>query len=425
MARTGSDKSTAKTTLTRRAFGAGIAAGLALPAFAANLPSLGALAAARGTGFGSAFSGDRNPAYRALLSQQCRILTPENGLKAEYVAPDPVTRHLDTADDIYAFCARHNLAFHGHTLYWHATPLRWITAQTPDAIAAYTGYAAEIMRRYPDTASWDVVNEVVEEATAIRPDYLTGAFGLDFIDAMFRTAQRTSPAARRVINDYNLSCTGHWCTDKRANMLDVLDRLLERGTPVDVVGIQAHLSSRYLPDADKTLRFIEAIEARGLEVYLAEMDVNDVDFRGGPAKRDQAAAAMLAGFVSEALKSPAVTRVMFWGLSDYDNWLVRGDGGMDHHAAPRPGLFDRDNQPKDAFWALVEVFENAPDRSAMLSPRAAQKALADAGFDPGPLDGKWGRKSQSALQAWQKANGLALTEGLDAQSMKMLSVHGK
>lgn len=395
-----------------------------MPAMAAGLPSLGALAAARGIGFGSAYSGDQNPAYRALLRQQCRILTPENGLKAEYFAPTPDIRYLDTADDIYAFCTRHNMAFHGHTLYWHATPLGWITAQTPDAIAAYGRFATEIMERYPATASWDVVNEVVEEATAIRPEYLTGAFGLDFIDAMFRTAQRTSPGAARVINDYNLNCLGHWCTDKRKNMLIVLDQLLERGTPIDVVGIQAHLSSRYRPDNDKTLRFIEQIEARGLDVYLAEMDVNDIDFAGGPAARDKASAAMLAGFVSDALKSPAVTRVMFWGMSDYDNWLVRGDGGMAHHPDPRPGIFDRNNQPKDGFWALVEVFENASDRSATLSPLGAQKALANAGFDPGPQDGLWGQRSQRALQAWQRSRGVPITESLDAASQKLLkSMH--
>ena len=38
-----------------------------------------------------------------------------------------------------------------------------------------------------------------------------------------------------------------------------------------------------------------------------------------------------------------------------------------------------------------------------------QAALANAGFDPGPVDGKLGPKTRRAIQAWQRANGYAET----------------
>ncbi|MDO6416136.1 TIGR02594 family protein [Sphingomonas sp. BIUV-7] len=38
--------------------------------------------------------------------------------------------------------------------------------------------------------------------------------------------------------------------------------------------------------------------------------------------------------------------------------------------------------------------------------KAIQQALKDKGFDPGDVDGDWGRKTIAALRAFQKANGL-------------------
>ena len=38
--------------------------------------------------------------------------------------------------------------------------------------------------------------------------------------------------------------------------------------------------------------------------------------------------------------------------------------------------------------------------------KSIQQALKDKGFDPGDVDGDWGRKTIAALQAFQKANGL-------------------
>ena len=41
--------------------------------------------------------------------------------------------------------------------------------------------------------------------------------------------------------------------------------------------------------------------------------------------------------------------------------------------------------------------------------RRLQEALSDAGFDPGPADGVFGRKTRRAIRRWQQANGHAAT----------------
>ncbi len=50
-----------------------------------------------------------------------------------------------------------------------------------------------------------------------------------------------------------------------------------------------------------------------------------------------------------------------------------------------------------------------------------QSALADKGFDPGPVDGALGRGTLKALDSFQKKNGLA-TGGLTYESLKSLAV---
>jgi len=60
-----------------------------------------------------------------------------------------------------------------------------------------------------------------------------------------------------------------------------------------------------------------------------------------------------------------------------------------------------------------------------LSPRTirqAQEALKNKGRDPGPIDGVLGPRTVAALNAYQKAEGLATTGRLDAKTMESLGI---
>ena len=52
----------------------------------------------------------------------------------------------------------------------------------------------------------------------------------------------------------------------------------------------------------------------------------------------------------------------------------------------------------------------------------AQKILKDLGYDAGPLDGMWGKSTQSAIKKYQKAHSLAETGLLDKQTKEYLGV---
>lgn len=69
--------------------------------------------------------------------------------------------------------------------------------------------------------------------------------------------------------------------------------------------------------------------------------------------------------------------------------------------------------------ALVTLAES-PAQADERTPRDIQQALSAKGFNPGAIDGLWGKKSANALRDFQKANGLAATGKIDDRTITVL-----
>jgi peptidoglycan hydrolase-like protein with peptidoglycan-binding domain len=54
--------------------------------------------------------------------------------------------------------------------------------------------------------------------------------------------------------------------------------------------------------------------------------------------------------------------------------------------------------------------------------KAAQEALRDKGYDPGPADGQMGAKTRAAVREFQRKEGLKATGTLDSTTMARLGV---
>ena len=50
----------------------------------------------------------------------------------------------------------------------------------------------------------------------------------------------------------------------------------------------------------------------------------------------------------------------------------------------------------------------------------AQRVLKDLGFNPGPIDGKWGHRTRSAVLEFQQKNNLPATGDLNVETQKKL-----
>lgn len=340
--------------------------GLALSSTSEPAP-LKALAAEKGVVVGTAYSGLGDARDRALIARHADIVVPEWCLKPLFLKPvEHRPANFTQTDGIVAFAKRQGLQVHGHTLYWYADRFDW--ADHPEfriASAKYGRFVDEVVSRYPDIVSWDVVNEITAngEAGLLRADYLMSRHGIDFVEFLFKRTHARAPKAVLVLNDNHFQCSNHRCQERQKRALRLVDELLARDVPLHAFGIQSHLSSRDGLALPGLLEFIDRLAQRGLEIYLSELDVNDVDFADDPVDRDVQVADMYHRYLTAVLGHKAVTRMAFWGLSDRDHWLVRTRA---HPGRPvnegRPAPFDVRLDPKPAYHAIADALATAPDR---------------------------------------------------------------
>ena len=216
--------------------------------------------------------------------------------------------------------------------------------------------------------SWDVVNEPLAPNDG-NSDWLREALGPGYVDLAYHVARDTDPRARLVVNEHDIELDAPEHESRRAALLDLLQRMQRSGTPVDAVGIQAHLTAVGGPPFSPAVlrRFLADIAGLGLTIQITELDVTDAHAPADIAVRDQLIADTYRRFLDAALDEPAVKMVVTWGLSDRHSWIVRretNEAKWRKDGLPsRPLPFDADLRPTPAFTAIVDAFAHAPART--------------------------------------------------------------
>jgi endo-1,4-beta-xylanase len=357
------------------ALGSGIGAALPPLAKAAQTAALRQLAAEKGLLYGTTISAKQithDPAFVALVVQQAGLVVPENDMKWRDInggAPgeDDYTR----ADTVAGFAVESGMALRGHNCLWYLrTP--WWFFKLPDQNAkerALVEHISTLVGRYRGIVhSWDVVNEPLPPNDG-NSDWLREALGPGYIDLAYRVARETDPGARLVVNEHDIELDAPEHESRRAALLDLLRRMQKAGTPVDAVGIQAHLDAVGGPPFSPAVlrRFLADIAGLGLTIQITELDVTDEHAPADIATRDRLVADTYRRFLDAALDEPAVKMVVTWGLSDRHSWIVRRETNQvkwrKDGLPSRPLPFDADLRPKPAFTAIAEAFAHAPART--------------------------------------------------------------
>ena len=67
--------------------------------------------------------------------------------------------------------------------------------------------------------------------------------GPEYLDLAYHAARDADPGARLVVNEYDVELDAPEQEARRVALLHLLERMRGSGTPVDAVGIQAHLTA--------------------------------------------------------------------------------------------------------------------------------------------------------------------------------------
>ena len=370
-----------------------LAAGLALPAcrvVGQPMPDRALRTAARSRGrvFGAAVQVEqlhRDPSFRAAVLTQCEVLTPELALKWAAIQPQEAGSNGASAealvgfapmDALAAFARAHGRRIHGHTLVWHRSIPDWAkAAMAGGRWEVVHRYFAAVIGRYGDVIDrWDVVNEPVEpmdDADGLRRSPFLDAFGPDYIRRALDSARALAPQAQLLINEYGVEYPIAEEEARRKRLLRLVDVLKSAGTPLDGVGIQAHLRlDRGVVDQALFAKFLQDLADRDMAIYVTELDVREAAFDKPMAQRDQAVADAIRAFVDVALDQPAVRGIATWGLSDRYSWLNEdGEAGTRHRGGNRGLPLDGELQPKPFFDSLADAFASArPATQASVRP---------------------------------------------------------
>ena len=309
-----------------------------------------------------------NPKLMKLMKEQFSILTPENELKPDSVldvagsrrlaAEDEtaVAVHFDAAGPLLKFAQQNNIKVHGHVLVWHS--------QTPEAffhegydskkplvsrevmLGRLENYIREVLtqseEQYPGViVSWDVVNEAIDDGTnRIRKgSKWTQVIGEDFVDYAFEYARKyAADGVLLYYNDYNTAYPG-----KLAGIIRMIKPLIEAGT-IDGYGFQMHHTTGQ-PSNGQIINAVEKIAALGIRLRVSEMDIGITKYTEtslqAQAEKYRAMMELMLRFADQT------EAVQVWGLTDNMSWRSQS----------YPLLFDRNMNPKPAFYAVLEAAE--------------------------------------------------------------------
>ncbi len=299
----------------------------------------------------------------ALFLRHFNGVTAENIMKPEYMSPSEGVFNFENADKLVDFAQKNRLALHGHTLVWHTQNAKWIFYDakgkfvTKDILLKRLDtYVTTVVSRYKGKVqAWDVVNEPIDGAGLRNSEWYQIA-GEEYIERAFLAARKADPNAKLILNEQDT-------TDptKLDQLYKLVKRLRDKKIPVDGVGMQFHITVSY-PSLQSITDCLKKFSDLGVEIMITEMDMSlnaDPKVTSGDAPAD----ALIRqghryGEIMDIFKSfKAVTKVTFWGFQDGHTWLTYSPVVK----ADWPLIFDKNLDPKPAYWGLVDQSKLAAD----------------------------------------------------------------
>lgn len=302
-----------------------------------------------------------------LLLAEFNSITAENAMKMGPIHPRPGYYNWAPADSIAAFARRNGFKMRGHALVWHQQTPAWLfinekgdTVSREILLARMKEHIQTVVTRYKDVVyAWDVINEAISDSQAefYRSSPFYRIIGEEFIEKAFEWTHAADTSALLFYNDYN-----EIDSVKRSKIIQLINRLKQKGIPVHGIGLQAHWAINE-PTAEQLEKTLADFAATGLALHITELDISvypkehqarnkkpadtDTIFTSGKEQKQLALYKMI--FEKFRKYQAAIHSVTFWNISDRHSWLDNFPvtGRKDY-----PLLFDKNLKRKKAYYAV-------------------------------------------------------------------------
>jgi len=273
-----------------------------------------------------------------------------SGIQAEQGVYDftDCDRHVNKAKEL-------NLGFRGHCLVWHGFQPRWfMNLKGDDLRNVIVDHITTTLTHYRGKIdTWDIVNEAIDDSSTGNGWTMRNTFLYkevpDFVDVAFKTAREVDPEVKLFYNDYNNEGTP-FNVNKTLSVYNFVKDMVERGVPIDGVGIQFHVGTKDYPTYEAVMEVMAKYAELGLEVQITEMDV--VCNNGNTPEEFEKQAEVFGIALRACLDSPNCTAFLIWGLADHFSWRI----------GAYPTIFDDNLLPKPAYYTLLDILKEHNDK---------------------------------------------------------------
>jgi endo-1,4-beta-xylanase len=257
------------------------------------------------------------------------------------------------ADAIVAYAQAHKLRIHGHTLIWAKD------SNTPKWVLDYQGdkkdwnqllkdHIHTVVGRYKGKiASWDVVNEAINDNGTYRDNIWYRKLGESYISKAFSYAHESDPEAKLFYNDYGQEYGYH--------KMKTIGDIIKASRCINGIGFQMHV----MVSLNTTLlkkSFKQVVDA-GMLVHISEMDIRIKKGQPNGFLLTTLLGNLLAAKYKEIVSMYMTTvpkklqwGITTWGISDSNSYWNKYTGHNDY-----PLLFDGNYLPKAAYKSVVET----------------------------------------------------------------------
>lgn len=249
----------------------------------------------------------------------------------------------------------HDQSIAGMFLVWDYALPNWVLdlQSSGDALALefiFDDHIRTLVDRYEGRVdAWIVVNEAIwgseqiGEPAQFAETLWYDALGPEYIERAFEVAHTADPSAVLLYNESGAEALN----DKSDFMYIMAIDFLDRGVPIDGVGLQFHVHAASPPPMTEVQANMERFGELGLSVHITELDVSLEGMDLPEAEALELQASIYAGVLETCLAVAACSSWTVFGFSDRYAWDQLGDAA--------PLLFDAAYQAKPAFFAVQDA----------------------------------------------------------------------